>query len=265
MRIRGGSSASDVTKSALTSANPSFSMRPIKLRTEDHRWIPQDWQAVIVRNEELATMVALGSVALSLSVVLAVPDFRRVVVPSDAVALTCAVVVAWIFVLTRAIEPTLNVVSRYTRIRKQARRFVVTPLEQQCHWSIARQPDGSYITQFAAHFLIRNRLSASLYPTDARLIRPEVRGELMPNPTLVIGSLDDRTYGTAAVSSNHIPAGATLPVSCVIMIRGMPKQRSGRLPATIEIKESNGHCERVKVDMVYVSAPGTTQQVGSSV
>jgi hypothetical protein len=37
------------------------------------------------------------AVALFLSVVLAVPDFRAVVVPSDAVALTCAVVVAWIF------------------------------------------------------------------------------------------------------------------------------------------------------------------------
>ena len=57
---------------------------------------------------------SLFAVALSLSIVLAVPDFRRIVVPSDAVALTCAVVVAWIFVLTRAIEPTLNVVSRYT-------------------------------------------------------------------------------------------------------------------------------------------------------
>ena len=95
---------------------------------------------------------SLFAVALSLSVVLAVPDFRRIVVPSDAVALTCTVVVAWIFVLTRAIEPTLDVVSRYTRSREQAGRFVITPLEQQCHWSIARQPDGSYITQFAAHF-----------------------------------------------------------------------------------------------------------------
>jgi len=201
---------------------------------------------------------SLFAVALSLSIVLAVPDFRRIVVPSDAVALTCAVIVAWIFVVTRAIEPTLNVVSRYTS-REQARRFVVTPLEQQCHWSIARQPDGSYITQFAAHFLIRNRLSVSLYPIDARLIRPKVRGELTPNPTLFIGSLDDHTYGTAAVSGNHIPAGATLPVSCVIMMRGMPKQRSGRLPAIIEIKDSDEHCERVKVVLVYIGAPVTTQ------
>ena len=190
--------------------------------------------------------------ALSLTFVLAVPDFREVVVPSGVVALTCAVAVAWIFVLTRAIEPMLNVVSRYTHGRDQTRRFIVTPLEQQCHWSIARQPDGSYVTQFAAHFLIRNRLSVSLYPTDARLTKPKVRGELMPNPTLFIGSL-------AAVSGNQIPAGATLPVSCMIMMRGMPKQRSGRLPATIEINDSNGHRVRVKVVLVYIGAPVTTQ------
>jgi hypothetical protein len=199
---------------------------------------------------------SLFAVAFSLSIVLAVPDFRRVVVPSDAVPLTCAVVVAWIFVLTRAIEPMLNVVSGYTS-RERARRFVVSPLG--CYWSIARQPDGSYITRFALHLLIRNRLGVLLCPTDARLIRPKFRGELMPNATQFIGSLDDHTCGTVAAAGNHIPGGATIPVSCVITMRGMPKQRSGRLPATIEIKTSDGQRERVKVILVYVGAPVVTQ------
>ena len=68
-------------------------------------WTPAttSWERGL-RNEELAAMVALR-VALSLSVVLVVPDFREVVAPSGAIALTCAVVVAWIFVLSRAIEP----------------------------------------------------------------------------------------------------------------------------------------------------------------
>ena len=51
---------------------------------------------------------SLFAVALSLSVVLVVPGFREVVVPSGAIALTCAVVVAWIFVLSRAIEPIVK-------------------------------------------------------------------------------------------------------------------------------------------------------------
>jgi hypothetical protein len=199
---------------------------------------------------------SLFAVAFSLSIVLAVPDFRRVVVPSDAVPLTCAVVVAWIFVLTRAIEPTLIAVSKY---RERARGFVVSPLEQECHWNIARQPDGSYITQFALYFLIRNRLSVPLCPTDARFISPKFRGEPVSNPTLFIGSLDDPICGTATASNNHIPGGATIPVSCVIMMRGMPKRRSGRLAATIEIKASDGRRERVKVVLEYVGAPVTTR------
>jgi hypothetical protein len=81
----------------------------------------------------------------------------------------------------------------------------------------------------------------------------------MPNPTLFIGSLDDRTNSTAAVSGSHIPAGATLPVSCVIMMRGIPKQRSGRLAAIIEIKDADGHRQRVKVVFVYIGSPVTAQ------
>jgi hypothetical protein len=61
---------------------------------------------------------SLFAVALSLSVVLVVPDFREVVVPSGAIALTCAVVVAWIFVLSRAIEPIVKWVSRHRHGRE---------------------------------------------------------------------------------------------------------------------------------------------------
>lgn len=57
----------------------------------------------------------LFAVAVFLSVVLLVPDLRRAMVPSGAVALTCAVIVAWIFVLTGAIEPIVKCVSSRKR------------------------------------------------------------------------------------------------------------------------------------------------------
>jgi len=50
------------------------------------------------------------------------------VVPSGAVALACAVAVAWMFVLARAIDPMLKLVSRYTHYR--ALHYVITPLKQ---------------------------------------------------------------------------------------------------------------------------------------
>jgi peptidoglycan/LPS O-acetylase OafA/YrhL len=58
---------------------------------------------------------SLLALALSLSVVLAIPDLRAIVFPSGAVGVVCAVVVAWIFVLSHAIGPTLQVVSKYGR------------------------------------------------------------------------------------------------------------------------------------------------------
>jgi hypothetical protein len=57
----------------------------------------------------------LLAVACSLSVVLAIPDLRAIVFPSGAVGLACAVIVAWIFILRHAIEPALQVVTKYRR------------------------------------------------------------------------------------------------------------------------------------------------------
>jgi CBS-domain-containing membrane protein len=61
---------------------------------------------------------SLFAVAVSLSIVLVVPDLRAVVVPSGAVALTCAVIVAWIFVITHAIDLIVKWISRYKQRRE---------------------------------------------------------------------------------------------------------------------------------------------------
>jgi len=84
------------------------------------RWTPQlqEWERGYRRQMKNWPLWSLFAVALSLSVVLVVPDFREVVVPSGAIALTCAVVVAWIFVLSRAIEPIVKWVSRHRHGRE---------------------------------------------------------------------------------------------------------------------------------------------------
>jgi hypothetical protein len=187
----------------------------------------------------------LFAVALSLTAILAVPDFRTLASPIGTVGLACAVVVAWIFTVARAVEPTFAALSAYRRQREEKRNFFVSPIEQQCHWSIAKQVGGSYVTQFAMHCLIKNRSSQRLYPTNARVIRPKIRGEVIPNPTVFIEG-PDNVYGTAAISRNHIRAGDTSPVLCNIMIRGTPRRRSGNIRAIIEISDADGHHERVK-------------------
>jgi hypothetical protein len=58
-------------------------------------------------------------VALSLSIILGIADLRAVVFPSGAIVLACAVIVAWIFVLSHAIGPTFTLMSK--RKRRESR------------------------------------------------------------------------------------------------------------------------------------------------
>jgi hypothetical protein len=85
---------------------------------------------------------SLFAVAVSVTVVLAVPNFRAYVAPSNAVALACAVAVGWMFVLTRAIKPMLNVVSRHTRYREQARRSCHSNKERAAPRQVTGQRRG---------------------------------------------------------------------------------------------------------------------------
>jgi hypothetical protein len=194
----------------------------------------------------------LFAIALSLTVILAVP-YLQAAVPISAALLICAAVVAWIFFIARATQPTVAAIMGYLQRREQ-KHFFISPIEQQCDCGISKQPDGSYITQFSAHCLIKNRSRELLYPTNARIVRPRIRGEVIPNPTIFIEGHDRRTYGSAGMSGNYIPRGATRPVSCIIMIRGRPRQKFGAIFATIEINDADGHRQRVKARFQYVGA-----------
>jgi hypothetical protein len=158
----------------------------------------------VIKERPLWLLVAI---ALSLSVVLAVPDFRGLIF-ATVVPLICLVVIAWIFVIARAAKPTFDAISAYRKHREGRQLFFISPIEQQCHWAISKQPDGSYVTQFSARCLIKNRSSEPLYPTSARIIRPRIRGEVIPHSILIEGD-DRRTYGSVGISGNRIPQGDT--------------------------------------------------------
>jgi hypothetical protein len=205
-----------------------------------------------IKEWPLWTLVA---VALSLSVMLAVPDFRGLLFPSVTI-LIFVVVVAWIFVVARAAQPIYDAVSAHRRHREEKRHFFVSPVEAQSHWGFSKQPDGSYITQLSLHCLVTNRSARPLYPTTARLIRPKIKGEALPNP-IFIASPEGGTFGTAAISRNYIQPGGTLPISVLIMVRGRPKQKDGPMHATIDIDDADGHRERIRVRFVYFGPPAT--------
>ena len=116
----------------------------------------------------------LVGAALSLSVFLAVPDFRGLVSPSVSTAVLFATIVAWILAATRSVTPAVRA-WRERRAALEARiKFIVTPVEHQCVWGVSKQADGSYVTQVSGHFMVKNRTDSPLHLMTARLVAPRM-------------------------------------------------------------------------------------------
>jgi hypothetical protein len=201
-----------------------------------------------VKNWPLWLLVA---VALSLTIFVAIPEFRALASPTTATALVYAAIVAWIFVLARAAKPITEAVLTYLHYREQSRYFLVTPVEGQCHWGISKQPDGSSVTQVAVHCMVKNRSAERVYIMKARIVKPRIKGEVLPG-LVATRAQNANVYGTPQVSGTYIGPGQTLPVSCTLLTRGAPRRRTGPMQAKIEFEDADGHRERVKVRLTYI-------------
>jgi hypothetical protein len=181
----------------------------------------------------------LVAIAVSLTVLVAVPDFRNLASPTTTTVLIYCTIVAWIFVCARAARPGTEALLTYLRYRERSRCFLVTPIDQQSHWGVSRQTDGSYVTQVAMHCMVKNRSTEPLHIMKARVIKPKIKGEVLAG-LVVTRAANAAVYGTPHVSGNFIGAGQTLPVSCTLSVRGVPKQKPGPMRATIEIEDATG-------------------------
>jgi hypothetical protein len=196
------------------------------------------------------------ALALTLTVFWAIPDFRELVSLTTAHVIGFGATAGWIFTGCRTVGPGIRAFHAFRAASEARVRFVVTSDERQCFWGTAKQTDGSIVTQVSGHFLVTNRTNERLYLTTARLIRPKIRGEELPG-LLTLRALDSNMHGTASVSGHFVPPKATLPASATILIRGMPKQKSGVMQAVIEFADANGHSERLDLKLDHI--PG--QQV----
>jgi hypothetical protein len=135
------------------------------------------------------------AIALSLTVFVVVPDFRHLASPAASAALVYGTIVAWIFVCARAAKPLTEVALAYLHYREQSRYFLVTPVDHQCFWHVSKQPDGSSVTQVGLHCMVKNRSTEPLYIMKARVIKPKIRGEVLPG---LVGTRapDASIYGT---------------------------------------------------------------------
>jgi len=146
----------------------------------------------------------------------------------------------WVIVVLRA----WRALQAEARMRKT---FHLTPIEQQCHWSVTKQADGSIVTQIVANFAVKNQSSSPVGLIGLRVIKPNIKGEVLHNDIL-IRQQNGRMYGTARVSDYRIAPGTTIPGQAVVMIRGEPGgSRERDLDVTLAITDEDGNEQRVSV------------------
>lgn len=137
---------------------------------------------------------------------------------------------------------------RASRAEARARKtFHVTPITQQCHWSSAKQADGSIVTQISAHLSVKNQSTTPLGLTSARVISPKIRGEILIG-MVTVREQRGHMHGTAHTSDHRIAPGTALPAHAVVMIRGLPRGAEDRdLDVTFGISDEDGNEQRVRV------------------
>jgi hypothetical protein len=127
------------------------------------------------------------------------------------------------------------------------RTFFMTPIDNQCIWSMTKQSDDSTTTQINAHFLVKNLTAVPIRLVASRLIRPKIEGEVLHHDVMVRAA-DSNLYGAAVHSGHTIPPHEALPASVALIVRGVP-QRAGdqTLNVTLGVTNDEGYEQRVGV------------------
>jgi hypothetical protein len=190
----------------------------------------------------------LIAVAISTSVLYGASPFWQLVPPTESGWVFYAMIVAWVFVLCRATISGFYV--WYQEYSKTHAKFIVTPIESQCLWSVSRQPDGSYVTHISGSFMVKNLTQEPLHLMKARLLRPRIRGEAL-RELITMHAMHP------GIVVNYIRPSATLPIATNIIIRGVLRQRDGVMNAVVEITDTNANKERVRVKLRCIHPPNT--------
>ena len=206
----------------------------------------------VLKNWPLWSFVAIS---LGLTMLALVPAFRALVPAPYAPFLWLAACVSWIVAVTKGASHLPAWWSAREARRTTQIKFVATPVEAQSFWAIAKQTDGSYITQITARCMVKNRMGEPLHLLKAKILKPKMGGEELPG-LVTMQAPDSNMHGTAYASGFNIPAGQTLPASAMILHRGMPNQRSGRMSAVIEFQDADMNRVRMSIALNMASPPG---------
>nr|WP_057929884.1 hypothetical protein [Burkholderia ambifaria] len=123
--------------------------------------------------------------------------------------------------------------------RRHARVLFLQPLIQQSWWHLARQLDGSSVSQLQLRVHVSNRSDAPVRLLDVRLTRPWRRGSLL----MADVALPDarRMY-----SRNHaVPPGQVSEAVINVSLRGRLKRQGRPLRISVSVTDQNGATYRL--------------------
>ncbi len=101
------------------------------------------------------------AIALGLTVFVVVPPFIALAPGSYRAAVSFAAVMAWILAAAKGASYVPGLLATRRAYRAAQVKFVVTPVEDQSIWGIAKQQDGAYVTQITVRCMVKNRTAAS--------------------------------------------------------------------------------------------------------
>jgi hypothetical protein len=198
----------------------------------------------------------LTGLAVSAGILLFLPAVAPSIPPVARPWILGTGVVFGVLAASRGIAVVIHGVPSWRASADARRRFHLTGVPQQSHWSSAKQADDSIITQISAHLLVKNRMTNPLALVGVRLISPHLRGEVV-HADISVRAVDRNMYGSAAHSGYFVPPGMSLPASAHIMIRGVLRKKLGNeVKVRLAVSDDEGHEQRVTLSMrVLPSAP----------
>jgi len=188
----------------------------------------------------------LMSFAAAASILLFAPQLKGEI-PKDAIPwIIVSFIVFGVLSLFKWIDILTRFLLEYRSERDARKTFHMTPTPQHCLWSVAKQGDGSLVTQIVAHFSVKNRSLDPIGLMQARIIKPKIRGKII-HDMIIVREQQGLMYGSADVSGYQIAPGTLLPAQIIILIRGVPRLREEQdMSVVFEISDEDGRKQRVK-------------------
>jgi hypothetical protein len=187
----------------------------------------------------------LTGVAIATDLLVFVPALSRELSPETKPWLFISAVLFNALAVSKWISVGVTAWRASKAAAKAKKTFHMSPVTQNCFWSVTKQPDDSMVTQITADLLVKNQSAASIGLIGVRLIKPRIKGDVVTEHILVRGERRHE-YGSVFASGHRIPAGAALPAHATIFIRGVPTADENEpMTVTWGIKDDDGNEQRL--------------------